>query len=161
MSPVGNSNAPFRYELTCVWNYAGYQEVTRLAIWFTFPTKTGTPSMIRLACPETDICRQPHTCADTKHSTEGANKQLSDRPIAYLWEPWTVTVRSLHSLCTLARKIAICTLRFVMFQFVQLPNINAYSNLGRKCLSKGKTTPSGSPGRNTNILPKVSHTIRL
>ena len=34
--------------------------------------------MIRLACPETDIYRQPHTCADTKHSTEDANRQLSD-----------------------------------------------------------------------------------
>jgi hypothetical protein len=61
---------------------AGHQEVTRLAIWFTFPTKTGTPFMIRLACPGTDIYRQPHTCAETKHSTEGANKQLSDT--AYL-----------------------------------------------------------------------------
>ena len=123
-------------------------------VYFPNKKKTGTPVMIRLACPETDIYRQPHTCADNQ-TLHWRRKQT------IIW--YSVSVRTLNCHRTLlalrASKTSIYTLEVRYIPVCRVAKtINGYGNLGRKRLSKGgKWLLDAGRNVNTNFLQKIKN----
>jgi hypothetical protein len=156
-SLVCNSNAPSQHELTGIWNYAGHQEVTRLVIRFTFPTKNRYPSHDKAGVPWNRYLqatnRTPVLTPNTLLKTQTDNYLIQRICENFELSQWD----SLH---TGTQNINLDAVVVYIPEF-RLPNINAYSDMRRKRLSKGKMSTSRSLHSNINILQKISHTTRL